>query len=289
MSDRPNNFAPLRIDAVLCDAEREALLNGLDDLRQCLAEELKQEFPIELHFHSSLSVVKPCSLPRLVVTSLLPEITVVQEPISAVEKRLRESFSELLRDGFCKIFLCTVFRRVHGNVKDDEREAGVTRMERIRQLNFLAARLSHELDINIIDFDRSFAHIGGRNLGTDFRLQGSAALLAAKHVITSTFFAAGLDDFCSQELQEKAKLLYEHRRTGPVQPAQHDLLPKMLAFGLADIQRSGQTYAIVPMRRTLGDLWWNLRKRRATFGATIQIVYRAVRRRVARRSNVVSL
>jgi hypothetical protein len=286
MSDTPSDFAPLRIDAVLYDVEREALLNGLYDLRQCLAEELKQEFPIELHFHSSLSAIKPCTAPRLVITSLLPEITAIQEPLPAVEKRLREVYSGLLRDGFSQIFLCTVFRRVGGSVEDNEQE-GVTRIERIRQLNFLAARLSNELNINIIDFDRSFAHIGGRELGADFRLQGPAALLAAKQVITSTLFAAGLDDFCAPELQEKAKLLYERRRARLVRSVQHDLLPETLAFGLADLERSGQRYALVPARRTLGDLWWNLKRRRATFRATIQIIVRAIRRRVARRSSAV--
>ena len=158
--------------------------------------------------------------------------------------------------------------------------SGENRIERIRRLNLLAAQLSHELNINIIDFDRSFAHHGGRELDVDFSLEGSAAALIARHVIISTFFAAGLDDFVSPELQEKASQLYEQRSSRIASSSQHDLTADKMLFRLADGEKSRQTYALVPARRTLADIWFNFRKGRTTLIEIFQIVLRAIWRRI---------
>jgi hypothetical protein len=277
----------MRIEAALVEGEKTALVSATFDLRRCLTEAGRGDFPIEARFLSKLSEIEPASAPRLVVTSLLLSMTEPEDPLVVVEQRLRESLSNLAFDGFSKVFVCTVFRRIgHKSVLQN---SGGRRIERIRRLNLLAAQLSHELDINIIDFDRSFAHFGGRVLDVDFSLEGSAAVLAAKHVIISTFFAAGLDDFCSPELQDKAKQLYEQRYRGTVVvPSQQYLNASTMGFRLADNEKSHQTYALVPTRRTLADLWFNLKRGRATLSETLQIILRAAGKRLfraARRSN----
>jgi hypothetical protein len=286
--DSTNIVAPIGVDAVLGEGERDALIDATVDLRQCLSEACGSDFPIAVRFFSRLSEIQPASLPRLVATSLLLEMTEPEDPLADVEKRLRESLSRIASDGYSKLFVCTVFRRIRR--KNAVIDSGESRIERIRRLNLLAAQLSHELNINIIDFDRSFAHRGGRVLDVDFRLEGPAAVFTARHAILSTFFAAGLDDFCSPELQNKAKQLYEQRSRQISIPTQHDLNAGKMLFRVADSEKSDQTYALVPVRRTLADLWFNLKKGRTTPMETFQVVLRAVRRRVlagraGRRSN----
>jgi hypothetical protein len=159
-------------------------------------------------------------------------------------------------------------------------------LERIRRVNFLAAQLSHELDINIIDFDRSLAHIGGRALDSDFRLQGAAAVQVATHVILSTFFAAGLDDFCSPELQEKSKAVYEQRRISFFTQTRHELSASRLGYRQAPYDKARQTYAVSPrLPRTFGDLWLDLRKRRVSVGEALLTLLLAARRQLLRRLN----
>ena len=45
------------------------------------------------------------------------------------------------------------------------RAEAVRDLERIRRLNRMAAELSHDLGVSVIDIDRAFAHIGGRDAG----------------------------------------------------------------------------------------------------------------------------
>src|SRR5271165_4090947 len=202
MNIGPSVDGSLRIEAVLGSGEQLALSGAVKELGRCFEAAGGLAFPVEVRFHSALAAIKVDSRPTLIVTSLLVELTEREEPLAAIETRLRTAFSTLIREGVSAIFLCTVFRRIEPEAKTKDPVAAVARMERIRRLNYLAVELSHDLDINIIDFDRSFAHIGGHSLGTDFELHGSAAVSAAKHVIISTLFAAGLDDVCYPEVQD---------------------------------------------------------------------------------------
>jgi hypothetical protein len=285
MSVRLDIGTHLRIDAVLSDGERRALLGAVEELRQCFAATSGDAFPIEVHFHSALSAIKVDSGLVLIVTSLLLELTEPEEPLAAIEARLRTAFSALIREGGPALFLCTVFRRIEPDTKAKDPVGAVARMERIRSLNLLAAELSHDFDINIIDLDRSFAHIGGRSLGTDFNLRGDAAVFAAKHVITTTLFAAGLDDFYPRELQDAAKTIYEQRR--------NSLAPPKLALSASTLHYSqineGTRLQIfvtnLAAPRRLGDLWLNLKEGRATARESLLAILRTVRRRLRQRLN----
>ncbi len=280
MSIHPDIKAPLRIEAALSDGERRALLSAIEELRYCLAAANDGDVPIEVRFHSALSAIPLDSRPALIVASLLLELTEPEETLAAIEARLRDTFSALTKDGSSAVFLCTIFRRIDPEAMMGDPVAAGARMERIRRLNLLAIELSHDFDINIIDFDRSFAHIGGRSLGTDFKLQGSAAVVAAQHLIASTFFAAGLDDFCSPELQETTKAIYEQRRRGIVVPTRPVLSAGTLRFSQINKGKRLQTFATNRNRRSFSDLWLNLITRRTTATKTLQIVLRAARRRL---------
>ena len=58
MSVHPTIRAHFRIDAVLSDGERHALIGAVEELRQCFAAASGNAFPIEVHFHSALSAIK---------------------------------------------------------------------------------------------------------------------------------------------------------------------------------------------------------------------------------------
>jgi len=278
--------APLRIDAVLCDSERLALEGAAEELSRCLTAEGVSGFAIDVRHHSALLDSAPAAGPRLIVASLLREYFAAEESVSAIERRLRRDFSTLAKDGGSQVFLCTVFRRVDQKTGAVGSAAAYQGLERIRRLNLLAAQLSHDFDINIIDVDRSLAHIGGRVLDTDLTLRGSAAVSVVKDVIVSTLFAAGLDAFCSPELQEAAKARYEQSRTPVVRPVQHHVSASWLNYAQADPHKARQTYALaLPRSRKLSDIWLNLRDGRATPAETLRIVIRATKRRLLRRLN----
>src|ERR1700722_18450602 len=72
--------ASMRIEAALSEGEKRALINATVDLRRCLTEAGRSEFPTEARFLSRLSEIEPASAPRLVVTSLLPLMTEPEDP-----------------------------------------------------------------------------------------------------------------------------------------------------------------------------------------------------------------
>jgi hypothetical protein len=272
---------PLRIEAVVGDGEHLALSGAIEELRHCFAAASGGAFPIELRIHSALSAIKVVSRPTLIVTSLLLELTEPEKPLAAIEARLRSAISALIRDGVSAIFLCTVFRRIEPATKAIDPGAAAACMERIRRLNFLAAELSHDFDIYVIDFDRSFAHIGGRSLGTDFNLNGSAAVQAAKHVIASTLFAAGLDDFYPSELWDEVTAIYDQRCTDLALPK---LAVSASTLGFVQEHKGGrlQTFAMDATPRRLRYLLRSLMEGRMTAAETVLIVLRAAQRRVQR-------
>ena len=202
-----------------------------------------------------------------------------------IDARLRAAFSALIRDRVAAIFLCTVFRRIEPDTMAKGPGSAVARMERIRRLNLLATELSHDLNINIIDLDRTFAHMGGRSLGTDYKLRGVAALSAATHVIASTFFAAGLDEFCPPELQDAAKVIYEHHRTDLAQSGLAVSARTLHYLQVDDGKRLQNFASTLGAPRRLGDLWLNLRGGQATAKDTLLAVLRVVRKRLRQRLN----
>lgn len=273
----------LRIEAVLSEGERSSLLGAVEHLRHCFAES-GYELPIEVHFHSTIAAITPSSGPAIVVASFLGELAVLEDPFPDVEQRLRNAFATLSGNDRLKLFLCTIYRRTNWDQEAGNAEPAQSTIERIRRLNLLAIQLSHTFGINIIDFDRSFAHVGGRTLHVDFRLSGAAAVEFAKYVIVSTFFAAGLDDFCSPELQEKAEAVHgqDHKRS-LTQP-NHELAPDKYGYRKAHKDRNRQTFAVSPrLPRTPGDLWQDLRRGRISVGEAIGTIVRAGRRQLFRR------
>lgn len=164
---------------------------------------------------SGAPVVVPCTFaPTLdsleadqacvVITSPLAEVANHQEPWPSVERRLRQSYQRLAARDDVVVFICTVLRHVSA---DESAGQAQSKRVRIRRLNLLAAEISRETGIYVIDLDRSLADIGARALQTDYRLGGSYASEVAAKFMALAVISAGLDAFVSFEVQDQAKTM----------------------------------------------------------------------------------
>jgi hypothetical protein len=162
---------------------------------------------------SGAPVVVPCTFePTLdalettqacvVIASLLAEVANHGEPWPAVERRLRQGYQRLAARENVVVFICTVLRHVSAS---EEAGQGESKRVRIRRLNLLAAEISRETGIYVIDLDRNLADMGAGPLQTDYRLGGGHASEAAAKFIALAVISAGLDTFVPFEVQDRAK------------------------------------------------------------------------------------
>ncbi len=125
----------------------------------------------------------------------------IDEPFDSTAARWRDDLKALqARDAVVSI--CTVFRHIRGRAG-----LGVASpvLERIRRLNRLVIGLSHDPGAGVIDIDRAFAHIGGQNLRTDYRLSGDLAAEFAGHTIALHLLSYSLEEMIDPELLGSAR------------------------------------------------------------------------------------
>jgi hypothetical protein len=190
---------PIMIEAEADEAERPAILAGAQQLAEALAAATGAEWPIHLRFWPPGETVVISAPGAVLVLSLLPEVG-RDEPFAETEARWRARLADLVT-GSAPVLICTVFRHVAERRSED----GARVIERIRRLNRMAAELSHDFGVSVIDIDRAFAHIGGRTLQTDYRLSGRLAAEVGGHVLAWTLLALGLDDVIPPDVQERAR------------------------------------------------------------------------------------
>jgi len=186
------------IEAETDEAERPAILAGAQQLAEALAAATSAEWPIQLRFWAPGEAAATSAPGAVLVLSLLPEAG-RDEPFAETEARWRVRLADLVT-GSAPVLLCTVFRHVAERRSED----GARIVERIRRLNRMAAELSHDFGVNVVDIDRAFAHIGGRTLQTDYRLSGRLAAEVGGHTLTWSLLALGLDDIIPPKVQERA-------------------------------------------------------------------------------------
>ncbi len=180
----------------------------------------------------------------IVITSLLGEVDSYAEPWPQAEQRLRAAYAALASRGNAVIFICTVLRHVRPDRDADSVEA---RRIRIRRLNLLAAELSRELGIFVIDLDRTLADTGARALDTDYRLGGAHAAQSAAKCVALTLLSAGLDDFIPFEEQDAAAAIiaaYEVSRALPAGTRMELMRGKAISM-----QAGRRVQNVVPIRR----------------------------------------
>ena len=187
------------IAAVVTESEGRALVLAVEQMRQLFVHAGDREWQIDCDLRDDLRF-EPARPPQICILSLLRELDGALEPIDRVDARLRDELGRLTARQTA-VYICTIFRAC----EDD-----AARLERIRRLNLLAADLSHDLDIGVIDFDRQFADIGARTLESSYRLEGNAAREIAAYMIVKTLLAAGaFDDRIPVETIEQARAMYD--------------------------------------------------------------------------------
>jgi hypothetical protein len=119
----------------------------------------------------------PSAAGRLLVASMLADAIDQATPLAQIESKWRDWLAGV---GDLSLFLCTAFRAAH---------PAPGWAERARRLNRLAAELSREFSAYLVDIDRAFGQLGGRNI----RGAERAADEIAGRVLVRCLLEAGLD------------------------------------------------------------------------------------------------
>jgi hypothetical protein len=191
----------ITIKAVVDSNERPAVERTASLLESSLSAAAGEPVAVRCQFEASLDALKGSAGPYVVIASLLPEVANHGESWAEVESRLRENYQALAGADDVVVFLCTVFRHVSSGDSADR-----SRLVRIRRLNLLAAELSRETGLFVVDLDRSLADVGAVRLQTDYRLDGTYAADAAAKTMALAVVSAGLDAHVSFDVQDAAKL-----------------------------------------------------------------------------------
>ncbi len=224
-----NDPVVIPVRAVVDGSERTAVELATNLLQSSLGVSAGGPVGVRCQFEPSFDELKASGGACIIVTSLLLEVANYQEPWIAVEARLRARCRDLTSIDGATVFLCTVFRHVPS---DDA--AKQSRLLQIRRLNLLAAELSRETGLFVIDLDRSLADIGARKLQADYRLGGQYASEAAAKFIALAVISAGLDNYLSYEVQDAAKAIVTSSQLKLAEPAiatRDIVLPNVLKLG----------------------------------------------------------
>ena len=191
---------PIRVLALVDEREQRAVVLGLRLLVLCLDRIQPSPSTVKLNFGKSRMPISLESAPHVIITSLLPDLTLIDWQTAEIAKSWAEDVGRLRASG-AAVFVANIFRFVF---EPDRRSVTSTLAERIRRLNQIAITLSYEFGIGVIDIDRAMAHFGGRPLRADYRLGSDDALIVAGHAIARSLLSYGLDACIDPTSQEKA-------------------------------------------------------------------------------------
>jgi len=191
----------ISIKSVVDDNERAAVGLAAKLLQDSLSAAAGETIAVHCQFEPSVELLNELGKGTIVVASMLPEVANFREPWASVEARWREHCRALMRADGAVVFLCTVFRWVPF---DDA--AASSRLQRIRRLNLMAAELSRETGVFVIDLDRILADVGAIELQTDYRLGGQRVVDFVANSIALAVVSAGLSEDIAFDIQDAAKL-----------------------------------------------------------------------------------
>jgi hypothetical protein len=195
-----SNPVTIPVKAVVDTNERVAVGLAGTLLQSSLSSAASGPITVCCQFETSFEALKNAGDACVILASMLPEVNSHREPWAEVESRLRERYQALTSIDGAVVFLCTVFRHVSSGDGADQ-----SRLVRIRRLNLLAAELSRETGLFVIDIDRGLADLGAVKLQTDYRLDGKYASNAVAKVIALAIVSAGLDAHISFDVQDVAR------------------------------------------------------------------------------------
>jgi hypothetical protein len=160
---------------------------------ELIGSSLEGAIDVEVSILDGVEAMAVTAPPRLLVTSLLGDAEDPVEPWADCERRVRDRYGALAEDPGLIVYVCTVFRHVAGRSAAADR----ARLRRIRRLDLLAADLSREMGLLVIDLDRALADLGGATLATDWRLGGPHAAEACAGCLARVVVETALDGVVS--------------------------------------------------------------------------------------------
>jgi hypothetical protein len=192
----------ITIAALAHKSGNPAFISACEELCRCLSMALGAEWPVQLHLSAPGGDVPLSPRPTAIVARPgWQDANRIDEPFADTANRWRD-YVKTLRNTGAPVSICTVFRHVKGRAGQG---AASPILERIRRLNRLVIELSHDFGVAVIDIDRAFAHVGGKNLQTDYRLSGDMAAELAGHTIATNLLSCGLDEVVDPKLLEVAR------------------------------------------------------------------------------------
>jgi hypothetical protein len=121
-------------------------------------------------------------------------------------------------------------------------------------LNRLAADLSREYGIMVIDLDRDLADIGGRRLQTDYRLGGEYAEQMAARSMARAIVSAGLDNYVPFEQQILVQDMFAKEQPSFSAPVATEVAPSNVLVLKSGRQR--QTVATIVSTNSESHAGW---------------------------------
>jgi hypothetical protein len=269
--------ASIPIFAAVTPDERDVVEAATKDIADALSQAAGQTWTCQCDFTLDLSAASETPTKGVIITSLAVPLA-LEQPWEQVEQRLRASYAVLCQNGV-PVMICTVLRRV--SVEGDP-AASARKLRRLRQLNSLATRLSHEYGAIVIDLDRIIADIGAHSLNTDYRLRGAAAVGVASNAIARSIVSNALDVFVSVEVQDAAYAVLEKNRPAigpaPITPT------NLMSMGKGRRKQLVSTVTNMVQEEHVGWLLRQFLTRQIGPGEAFAKFSQAVRRRGARES-----
>src|SRR5437764_14078468 len=145
--------------AVMPD-ERDVVEAAAKDIADALSQAAAQTWSCRCDFVPDLNAISGAPASCVIVTSLAVPLARIDLPWEQAEQQLRASYAAVSRIGV-PVMICTVLR--HVDLEDDQ-SAAARKLRRLRQLNLLATKLSHEHGAIVIDLDRILSDIGAYSL-----------------------------------------------------------------------------------------------------------------------------
>ena len=199
--------APFRIEVHCAPTEREAWSLAVNTLNAALSGHAS--FAVE--WADSKEALAANAAP-IMILSLLPDLWSAEpwEAVAAAWHSLAQRLQAGAVGPSSPVFVTTIVR----HLPPEQRSL----MQRLRQLNLLAAELSQQSGLLLIDLDRVLAHQGAAALRTDARLGGEAGQIAAAEAMVSSLLGYGLAPFVEDATLDAAIAVHEakmaFRRSG---------------------------------------------------------------------------
>jgi len=189
----------------------------------------------------------------LLCLSMLPDLSRPGSAWPTIEAEWRRA-AAVLRDRelarAATVFVITIFRYTTGE------DCAVLPL--LRRLNLLAARLSQQFGLFVIDVDRMLAHVGAVNLCADARLASAEARHAAADAIVETLLTIGIEHVADAAAVQAALSWHKPRReSGPsdiATPASMGQIRRSQVKGHTQASLSGSHEVYGGIRSVLRDL-----------------------------------